>query len=104
MDLPPNFQHFPEHDQTHDDQEEVYAPLSGRVTLRVGDEEYELEPGVFARVGATEKRKLITGDEPARVIAMGAMPGRVYEPPEFTEEGTKPPPLGKLSSKHTTPA
>src|SRR3954471_6827438 len=88
IDLPPNFQHFPEHDQTHDDQEEVYTLLSGRVTLRVGGEEYELEPGVFARVGATEKRKLITGDEPARVIAMGAMPGRVYDPPEFTEEGT----------------
>ena len=104
IDLPPNFQRFPEHDQTHDDQEEVYTLLSGRVTLRVGGEEYELEPGVFARVGATEKRKLITGDEPARVIAMGAMPGRVYEPPEFTEEGTKPPPLEKIGSKHETSA
>lgn len=102
IDLPPNFQHFPEHDQTHDDQEEVYTLLSGRVTLRVAGEEYELEPGVFARVGATEKRKLITGDEPARVIAMGATPGKVYEPPEFTEEGTKPPPLEKIATKHTT--
>jgi hypothetical protein len=52
IDLPPNFKHFPEHDQTHDDQEEVYTALSGRVTLHVGGEEYELEPGVFARVGA----------------------------------------------------
>jgi hypothetical protein len=100
IDLPPNFQHFPEHDQTHDDQEEVYTPLSGRVTLRVGGEDYELEPGVFARVGAAEKRKLITGDQPARVIAMGAMPGRVYTPPEFTEEGATAPPLKKLTSEH----
>ena len=76
IDLPANFSHFPEHDQTHDDQEEVYTVVSGRATLRVGGEEYELEPGVFARVGATEKRKLITGDEPARIIAMGAMPGQ----------------------------
>jgi cupin domain len=107
IDLPPNFTVFPEHDQTHDDQEEVYTLLSGRVTLRVGGaggEEYDLEPGVFARVGATEKRKLITGDEPARVIAMGAMPGKAYEPPEFTEEGTKPPPLEKIGTKHETPA
>ena len=104
IDLPTNFQHFPEHDQTHDEQEEVYTSLFGKVTLRVGGEEYDLEPGVFARVGASEKRKLITGDEPARVLAMGATPGRVYEPPEFTEEGTKPPSLSELGSKHTAPA
>jgi uncharacterized cupin superfamily protein len=102
MDLPPNFSHFPEHDQTHDEQEEVYTPISGKVTLRVGGEDHELEPGVFARVGATEKRKLITGDEPAQVLAMGAMPGKVYKPPEFTYEGATPPPLKKLTE--TTPA
>ena len=104
IDLPPNFQRFPEHDQTHDDQEEVYTTLSGKATLTVGGEEYELEPGVFARVGATEKRKLVTGDEPARILAMGAMPGRAYVPPEFTEEGTKPPPLEKIATKHSAPA
>ena len=102
IDLPPNFQHFPEHDQTHDDQEEVYTILSGQATLTVGDEEYELEPGVFARVGATEKRKLITGDEPARILAMGATPGRVYEPPEFTDEGTKPPSMDEDRPPRTT--
>lgn len=95
MELPPNFEHFPEHDQTHDGQEEVYTPLSGRVTLRAGGEEHELEPGVFARVGAAEKRKLITGDEPARVLAMGATPGEVYDPPEYSYEGAAPPPLKK---------
>src|SRR5215204_1824629 len=104
IDLPPNFKHFPEHDQTHDDQEEVYTVVSGRATLHVGGEEYELEQGVFARVGATEKRKLTTGDEPARILAMGAMPGRVYEPPEFTNEGTKPPSMDSIKSKHATPA
>jgi hypothetical protein len=104
IDLPANFTVFPEHDQTHDDQEEVYTPLFGRVTLRVGGEEYELEPGVFARVGAAEKRKLITGDEPARVLAMGATPGKVYEPPEFTYEGATPPPLKKLTAKNASPA
>ena len=104
IDLPPNFQHFPEHDQTHDDQEEVYTTLSGKATLTVEGEEYELAPGVFARVGATEKRKLVTGDEPARILAMGAVPGRAYVPPEFTEEGTKPPPLEKIATKHSAPA
>ncbi|HMA26999.1 MAG TPA: hypothetical protein VKO62_05140, partial [Solirubrobacterales bacterium] len=81
-----------------------YTPISGRVTLQVGGEDHELEPGVFARVGATEKRKLITGDEPARIIAMGATPGRVYEPPEFSYEGVKPPSMEKLTSKNASPA
>jgi hypothetical protein len=30
---------------------------------------------------------------------MGAMPGRAYEPPEFTEEGAATPPLKKLASE-----
>jgi uncharacterized cupin superfamily protein len=98
MDLPPNFERYPEHDQTHDDQEEVYTVLSGRVTLQVGDEDFELEPGVFARVGAAEKRKLLTGDEAARVLAMGATPGKVYEPPEFSVEGAAAPPMEKAKS------
>ena len=87
MDLPPNFDGYPEHDQSHDSQEEVYTVLDGTVTLRVGEEEITLEPGVWVRVGPGEKRKLITGEEPVRVLALGGTPGQVYEPPEFTEEG-----------------
>ena len=106
IDLPANFSHFPEHDQTHDDQEEVYTVLSGRATLHVGGEEYMLEPGVFARVGATEKRKLSTAELPARIIAMGATPGKVYDPPEFTYEGAKPLSMDEIKSKskNATPA
>jgi uncharacterized cupin superfamily protein len=87
IEMPPGFSGYPEHNHSHDDQEEVYAPLNGKVTLRVGDEDYELEPGMFARVGPGEKRKLITGDEAVRIIAIGGTPGALYEPPEFTEEG-----------------
>lgn len=104
IDLPANFKRFPEHDQTHDDQEEVYTVISGRATLHVGGEEHLLEPGVFARVGAIERRKLTTGDEPARILAMGATPGKIYDPPEFSYEGTKPPSMDELKSKKATPA
>lgn len=93
MDLPPNFKAYPEHDQSHDAQEEVYTVLEGRVTLHAGGEEHELEPGVWARVGPDEKRKLVTAEEPARVLAVGATPGQVYEPPEFTHEGSSAIPL-----------
>jgi uncharacterized cupin superfamily protein len=91
IELPPGSEHYPEHNHAHDQQEEVYTVLSGRVTLRVAGDDHELEPGVFARVGPAEKRKFITGEEGVRILAMGATPGSVYEAPEFTEEGAPPP-------------
>jgi hypothetical protein len=90
MELPANYSGYPEHDQKHDFQEEVYTALSGSATLRIGGEggeEIALEPGVWVRVGMDEKRKIITGDQPVRVLAAGGSPGRAYAPPEFTEEG-----------------
>jgi uncharacterized cupin superfamily protein len=82
--LPPNADQYPEHDHSHDGQEEVYAVLEGRVTLNAGGESHELEPRTLARVGPDEKRKLTTGDEPAVVLAIGAMPGKAYEVADFT--------------------
>jgi uncharacterized cupin superfamily protein len=90
-DFPPDATQYPEHDHSEDGMEEVYTALEGKAFLLVGGEEYVLEPGTFARVGPGEARKLITRDEGARVLAIGAMPGKVYEPPEFTEEGQPDP-------------
>ena len=87
MDLPPGFEGYPEHDQSHDSQEEVYTALEGTATMRVAGEEITLEPGVWVRVGPGEKRKIITADSPARILAMGGTPGEIYTPPEFSEEG-----------------
>ena len=93
MELPPNFTDYPDHDQAHDRQEEVYSVLRGRATLHAGGVEHELVPGVWARVAPGERRKISTGDEPARVLAVGGTPGEPYMAPEFTEEGA-PDPLG----------
>ena len=98
LQLPADFSDYPEHHQMHDGQEEVYTVLEGSATLVVGDEEHLLEPGVFARVGAGEIRKIVTGPEPVRVLAIGAIPGEVYQPPEFTEEGA-PDPAGHKDLK-----
>jgi mannose-6-phosphate isomerase-like protein (cupin superfamily) len=95
IELPPNFTHYPQHDHTHDEQEEVYAVLSGRATLQAGGEDHLLEPGTFVRVGPGEKRKFVTDEEGVRILAIGAMPGKAYEPPEFTEEGAAEPPSVK---------
>lgn len=89
--FPPHFEHFPEHDHAEDGQEEVYSVLSGSATLHADGETHELTPGVFARVGANVTRKITTGDEPARILAIGGTPGAVYSAPGYTEEGA---PLG----------
>jgi uncharacterized cupin superfamily protein len=103
VELPPNFSGYPEHTHSHDEQEEVYTPLEGTVTLRIGDdEEHVLEPGVFARIGPGQKRKLLTGDTGARLLCMGGVPGQAYAPPEWTEEGASAPKLGVKSHDAAT--
>ncbi len=91
MDLPPGFDRYPAHDHSRDGQEEVYTVLAGRATLTAGGVDHELEPGVFARVGPAETRKITTDDEGARVLAIGGSPGKVYVAPEYTEEGQPDP-------------
>ena len=95
IELPANFEHYPEHDHSHDEQEEVYTVLEGRVKLHAGGQDYELEPGMFARVGPGEKRKLVSGDEEVRILALGGVPGSVYHAPEFSEEGAPQPSFDK---------
>ena len=93
IELPPEFSLYPAHDHSHDEQEEVYLALTGRATLQVGEEELELEPGVFARVGPGSSGSSITGDEGARILAIGGTPGQGLEAPEWTEEGGSQPSL-----------
>jgi mannose-6-phosphate isomerase-like protein (cupin superfamily) len=90
--FPANVDRYPEHDHTSDGQEEVYSVLEGEATLSAGGEEYRLAPGVFARVGPSEKRKLATGESPATILVLGGVPGEVFTVTKFTDEG-EPDPL-----------
>ena len=92
MDLPPNFDRYPEHDHSHDGQEEVYTALAGRATLIGGRR--------GARAGArglrARRARGDAQDHHRRRGRAGARdrrrrPGKVYEPPEFTEEGQPDP-------------
>jgi uncharacterized cupin superfamily protein len=89
--LPPNWDQNWEHDHVTppaaDNEEEIYTVLRGKATLRVAGEEHILEPGVFVRVGAAEKRKVETGAESAQVLCIGAVPGKAYEPLPIVELG-----------------
>jgi uncharacterized cupin superfamily protein len=84
IDMPANMDAYPEHDHSEDGQEELYAILQGTVTLRAGDEEHELTQNTFVRIGPGEKRKFVTGDQPARMLAIGGVPGKAYEISDFT--------------------
>jgi uncharacterized cupin superfamily protein len=91
VDLPPNLDAYPEHDHSGEGQEEVYTLLEGAAVLEAGGETYELRPGMFARVGPGERRKFVTKDQPARILCLGGVPKKAYDPPPWTEEGAAPP-------------
>jgi mannose-6-phosphate isomerase-like protein (cupin superfamily) len=96
LDVPANTTNYPEHDHANDGQEEVYVPLRGAGEIEIDGERFPLEPGTVARVGPGVTRKLWTGDEELRVLAIGGVPGAAYEPPEISKLGA-PDPLARNS-------
>ena len=81
----------PTHDHVGDGQEEVYAVLKGSAILKVNSDAWVLVPGTLARVGPARVRKLVAGPDGALVLAIGATPGQVYQPPWLTPTGLVPP-------------
>lgn len=92
FDLPPNFDAYPEHDHSEDGQEEVYLALSGSAQIEIDGEEHALDPSTAFRVAPGTMRKLSTGEEGARILAIGGIPGKPYEAPQVSELG-EPDPL-----------
>ena len=88
--LPPNWDGYPDH--RHDasasdaNQEEVYIPLAGSATLIAGEERLELRPGMMARVGPEQLRRILPGPEGIRFVALGGVPGTFNASP-WTELG-----------------
>ena len=88
LDFPPNISEgYPEHDHAESGQEEVYAVLRGSGQMRVGDEDVELSSDVIVRVGPSEKRAIRSGPDGLRILALGGVPGAVYEINPGTELG-----------------
>jgi mannose-6-phosphate isomerase-like protein (cupin superfamily) len=71
---------YPEHDHAKDGQEEVYALLRGSATMHAGDQQLALEVGTLVRVPPEVKRKIVPGPQGCTVLALGATPGKAYEP------------------------
>ena len=84
LEMPPNAEGYPVHDHAEDGQEECVVVLEGSAQLIAGDETHLLEPGVYARVGAGQDRKLVPGDDGVRVLIIGGTPGKAYEIAPFS--------------------
>ena len=92
--LPPNWDGYPmhNHDATAFDptQEEVYIPLEGTATLVADGQKFELRPGMMARVGPPQMRRVMPGPDGIRFVALGGAPG-AFTPGPWTELGADPP-------------
>jgi hypothetical protein len=91
IDLPPNFDGYPEHDHSEDGQEEVYVALRGGGEIEIEGERFPLDLDHMARVASGVKRKVWPGDEGVRILIVGGVPGGTYEAPEISKLGAPDP-------------
>jgi hypothetical protein len=90
MTLPANWEGYPNHlhDSSVEDanQEEVYIPIKGSGVLHADGEVFALRPGMMARVGPEQLRRIVPGEEGIQFIALGGVPGS-FEPSAWSELG-----------------
>jgi mannose-6-phosphate isomerase-like protein (cupin superfamily) len=97
IDMPPNFDRYPEHDHAGDGQEEVYVTLRGGGEIEIEGERFPLDPDHISRVGAGVKRKVWPGEEGIRLLIIGGVPGEPYEAPDISKLG-EPDPMASSAS------
>jgi hypothetical protein len=93
IDMPPNATQHPQHDHVADGQEEVFVVLRGGGEIEIDGERSPVDPETIVRVGPAPKRKLWAGPDGMRVLALGGVPGSVYEPPDVSQLGAPDPGL-----------
>jgi mannose-6-phosphate isomerase-like protein (cupin superfamily) len=97
IDMPPNADQYPEHDHSEDGQEEVYLALRGSAEIEVDGDTHTLDPDTMVSVPPGVKRKIRTGDEGVRVLAIGGCAGKLYEAPDVSQLGA-PDPLAQAQA------
>jgi uncharacterized cupin superfamily protein len=96
IDLPPNFENYPEHDHAEDGQEEVFIALRGGGEIDIAGERFPLDDDHVARVASGTMRKVWPGAEGIRLLVIGGKPGGVYDAPEISKLG-QPDPMASQS-------
>ena len=87
IDVPAGATQYPEHDHTHDDQEEVFVALRGSAEIELDGERVRLDPDTLVRVGVEVWRKVWPGDDGVRLLIVSGVPGRAYDAPEISQIG-----------------
>ena len=95
IDMPPNYEGYPEHDHDEDGQEEVYVTLRGGGELEIEGERFPLDADHVARVGPGVKRKVWPGDEAFACWCSAASRARPTRLRDITKLG-EPGPDGEL--------
>jgi len=83
--FPPDFDRYPEHSHDEDGQEEVYVVLRGNAEIEIDGERVPIDPDTIVRVGPGVRRRIVPGPQGVRILALGGVPGAVYEPPDFSK-------------------
>jgi mannose-6-phosphate isomerase-like protein (cupin superfamily) len=91
IDMPANYEHYPEHDHMHDSQEEVFLVMRGGGEIEVEGERFPLDDNHIARVGPEAKRKIWPGPDGIRLVVLGGIPGKSYEAPDVSKLGEPDP-------------
>lgn len=75
IELPPNSELHPEHDELKTNQDELYIVLEGAATMTVDGERLELVPGRYVWVTPESRRQITPGSEGVRFVVVGAPAG-----------------------------
>jgi hypothetical protein len=91
IDLPPNFENYPEHDHTHDNQEEVFVAMRGAGEIEIDGTRHPLDADHIASIGIESKRKVWPGPDGVRLLVLSGVPGGTYAAPELSQLGQPDP-------------
>jgi uncharacterized cupin superfamily protein len=80
LEMEPGTTTYPEHDHSEDRQEEVFIVLDGDATLEAEGEEHRVGAGSMVRVGPGVRRMWKPGKQGVTLLAIGATPGKAYQP------------------------
>ena len=82
IDMPPNYENYPEHDHTHDNQEEVFLVMRGGGEIEIEGERFPLDDNHVARVGPAVETQGLAGRRTGSAwSSSAASPARSTRPP-----------------------